>query len=357
MKVMLAVCGTHRYFGMPKQFYYLAKYLMKHGIDVEVIVDTENGVKQLSEVCNAKATVLAPQVKGAMSTLAFCQSIDEYLSQKSFELFHTCHVLPYRYLKHEHKPVVFHPFGNELFTLGGKGMNRIYCRMAQPILKFCGHNCEALLAEGDWQLKDMAKWYTNPRMYVVPVAIDTSVIPRTVPHNGSLHLLAVNSLIKYDGVDVLIEAFRRVSKAREATLVVVGSGPMEEKLRAQAKDLRVIFHKNIPESSLYKLYEWADLFVSTSRQTDIQMGILEAEAAGLPIVATSGKNTPSCLPELINGNGAITWLEPDILSKVILRVAEHDKTTLGNRSREIVHNFDWEVVGKSVIDVYEAVLA
>jgi len=350
VRVILAVCATRRYFGMPKYYYYLGKHLKANGVDVSIVIDSPLGIPKLHEVCDIPVTVLQPEVRGSFTTLAFAQSLAKYLRTQEFDILHTCHVLPFWYLMEQHKPVVFQPFGNELFTLGGKGLNALYCKMAQPVLRYCGHNCEALAAEGDFQFDDMRRWYDNPRMYTIPIGIDTSVIPRTMKHNGALHILAVNSLYPYDGLDVLIEAFRYMNYVRESTLTIVGSGPCETELKRQARGLPISFQKQIPESALGQLYQWADVFVSTSRQTDIQMGILEAEAAGLPIVSVGQR-------WLVDGNGMVVDFTPSALMDGICKVASDDKARLGQRSIELVKPYDFKEVTKAALGVYEKVLA
>ena len=65
----------------------------------------------------------------------------------------------------------------------------------------------------------------------------------------------------------------------------------------------VTFLKNVPEVELQKLYAESDAFVCTTRETDFQMSVLEAMAAGLPIISTELRWLPECV-EIYDGNCA-----------------------------------------------------
>jgi glycosyltransferase involved in cell wall biosynthesis len=71
-------------------------------------------------------------------------------------------------------------------------------------------------------------------------------------------------------------------------LMVIGDGPKEEELRRLAADLlpgRVIFTGRIPRLEMVRFYSAADLFVFPGIGESLGMVYLEAQAAGLPVVA------------------------------------------------------------------------
>lgn len=121
-------------------------------------------------------------------------------------------------------------------------------------------------------------------------------------------ILFVGRLVEVKGVTYLIEAMRQVN----AKLIIVGDGPLREKLMQQALDLkdRVEFlgaktHKELPV-----IYASADIFVApsvTAKNGDkegLGLVLLEAMASGLPVI---GSNSGG-IPELVknNYNGFIT---------------------------------------------------
>lgn len=101
-------------------------------------------------------------------------------------------------------------------------------------------------------------------------------------------VLFVGRLVYYKGVDVLVEAMRDV----DADLVIVGSGPLEERLRARTRELgtaeRTVFLPTLPHDELVAWYHAADVFClpSVARSEAFGLVQLEAQAAGTPVVST-----------------------------------------------------------------------
>lgn len=102
------------------------------------------------------------------------------------------------------------------------------------------------------------------------------------------HLLAIGRLSHEKGFDLLLRA---LSLVREyfpaANLTIAGSGPEEETLKTDCSALglkdAVRFTGYI--DSPYPLFPGADLFVLSSRYEGMPNALIEAAAAGLPIVA------------------------------------------------------------------------
>ena len=102
------------------------------------------------------------------------------------------------------------------------------------------------------------------------------------------HLLAVGRLAKEKGFDLLLKAM--VSVRREfpqVSLLIAGSGPEEAALKAECHALRL---DEAVRFAGYIDYPWtlfpaATLFVLPSRHEGLPNALLEAAAAGLPIVA------------------------------------------------------------------------
>jgi rhamnosyl/mannosyltransferase len=98
----------------------------------------------------------------------------------------------------------------------------------------------------------------------------------------------VGRLIYYKGFEVAIEAMKQV----DATLVIVGDGPLRASLEAQARTMgvegRVVFAGEIHNRDLRPYYLAADVFVLASVARSEAFGIvqLEAMAARVPVVNT-----------------------------------------------------------------------
>ncbi|MCO5297325.1 MAG: glycosyltransferase [Fimbriimonadaceae bacterium] len=103
-------------------------------------------------------------------------------------------------------------------------------------------------------------------------------VPRKSTDAG---LITWGRLIGYKRVDLAIESVRRTGQA----LHVVGSGPLEAELRAQAADCpNITFHGRLGDAELMELMAHCKAFVFPAYE-DFGIVAVEAMAAGLPVVA------------------------------------------------------------------------
>ena len=304
MRVVIAAHGTERYSGIPKYSYLLALALARKGVDVKLVMDSFHGMYKLNALCYGIAmpetVVVGPPVRGFISTAKFSRNLSRYLAKNGdFDILHTTHVTPFYYLwRRNRRKVVFQPFGNELFSMAGRGFNRFYCKIAQPVLRFCGERADALVSEGEFQHEDMSKWYRRPEseLRVLPLGIDLLSLPvkKDYTRLPVTKFLAVNGLYKYERMDVIIESLKRayfvvkwLNVSGSLSLTIVGAGPQENYLKRFASGYPVRFLKELSERKLGEVYQESDVFVCASRETDYQMGILEAMAVGLPILSAT----------------------------------------------------------------------
>jgi rhamnosyl/mannosyltransferase len=139
----------------------------------------------------------------------------------------------------------------------------------------------------------LARW--RDKVAVVPFAVDTDHFdPGSVSEReradvrrrfGSPLIVSVGRLVYYKGFEQLIAA----SKDLDATVLIVGSGPMEDRLRSLARDLpRVQIVGEASEHELLTYLAAADCFVlpSTSHAEAFGIATLEAQAMGVPAVVT-----------------------------------------------------------------------
>ena len=157
------------------------------------------------------------------------------------------------------------------------------------------------------------------------------------------HLLAVSRLSREKGLDLLLSALAVVRKEfPEADLVIAGTGAEEDALRAQARGLQmdaaVRFAGHIP--CPWVCFGGATLFVLPSRHEGLPNALLEAAAAGLPIVATPASQG---LVDLLRGQPGV-WL-PEALTADALAASLLAALSSMQPSQRFPHSF---------VDGYEA---
>jgi len=165
----------------------------------------------------------------------------------------------------------------------------------------------------------------------------------------------------------LLEAFRKSLKRvcrKELHLTIVGKGPLRGKVNTKIRDLGIEQHvKVIEEASHRKVADMmskSDIYVQCCRtasdgdQEGLGMTLLEASAAGLPIVSTSHsgiqdavrhEDTALLAPE---GNH-------DITARFIVRLAENPgvRLELGRNGRNFVQeNFSLGAHASQLIKLY-----
>ncbi|MBR6462469.1 glycosyltransferase [bacterium] len=102
-------------------------------------------------------------------------------------------------------------------------------------------------------------------------------------------ILTVGQLVYYKGFDVLIKA---VADIPDLDLVIVGCGPLENKLKALAEALgikeRVKFPGHVSREELLQYYADCEFFVLPSTFRSEAFGIVQLEAfqAGKPVIST-----------------------------------------------------------------------
>ena len=108
----------------------------------------------------------------------------------------------------------------------------------------------------------------------------------------------------------LIRAFVMISNVfPKAKLVIVGNGPLKNYLEKQAKQL-ALEHKIIFAGFQENVFDWLmemDIFILCSRSEGLGIAIMEAMAAGLPVVATKVGG----IPEIVINNETGVLVEPE----------------------------------------------
>jgi glycosyltransferase involved in cell wall biosynthesis len=142
------------------------------------------------------------------------------------------------------------------------------------------------------------------------------------PARGTrLRLLQVASLSRVKNQRLLLEALARLASRIEATLDLAGEDTLGGELQRHAADLgvadRVTFHGFVPQDALAPLYAAADVYVQSSRHEAAGVSVLEAAAAGVPIVGTRAGYVADWATEMAV---AIDDANPDSLADAILAI-------------------------------------
>ena len=172
--------------------------------------------------------------------------------------------------------------------------------------------------------------------------------------NEVLHFLTVGRLAPWKNIDKIIHAMALLNnKGFNFIFNIVGSGPLDEKLKKLVTDLKLekkIFflgQKNTDE--LNKIYLKSDIYIQASGYEGLPHVILEAINFNLSIISTPIGGTNEIL---LNGkNGWVLNLKEDKapdefdlqeLIKYVVESKAEDKEKILSAKNYIIHNFDEE---------------
>lgn len=147
---------------------------------------------------------------------------------------------------------------------------------------------------------------------VIPNGVDRSRFRRTPAVNweefglpmGSRPLVTVGRLTKQKGHSILLEAWSRVSPMFSSEhMVFVGDGELRDQLQKRAIELKIEHSTRFLgyQSNVAGLLRGAGAFVLPSLWEGMPNVLLEALAAGLPVVSTRVEGTPPLVVEGSNG--------------------------------------------------------
>jgi len=127
--------------------------------------------------------------------------------------------------------------------------------------------------------------------------------------------ICVGRLEKIKGHDVLMKAFGKMKSMRGVKLLIVGDGPVREEIENHVREqglqhmVRMLGHRN----DIPYLLNLSDCFVLSSRSEGLSCSIIEAMAAGLPVIATDVGGNSELVTDDVNGY-LVPSENPDVLS-------------------------------------------
>jgi glycosyltransferase involved in cell wall biosynthesis len=153
--------------------------------------------------------------------------------------------------------------------------------------------------------------------------------------------------------DVLVDAFLRLEN-RDAHLAVVGSGPMEEELKARTGNhARVHFLGFQNQSRMPVVYRLGDVFVLPSRGPGETWGLAvnEAMACGRPVIVSSNVG---CAPDLVDeaNGGVVPPDDADALRDALGNVLSdsEQRRRMGERSAERIQNWSIDEAASRTVE-------
>jgi glycosyltransferase involved in cell wall biosynthesis len=183
-------------------------------------------------------------------------------------------------------------------------------------------------------------WVPPERVVVIPNGVDVSPLLAAAPADlglpdGALAIGFVGRFEARKGIWELARAWPQVARTvPEAHLVIAGWGPEEAEFRQALHGAPRVhwlgFRKDVPQ--LMKAF---DILAVPSHYEGFGLVVVEAMAAGTPVVATSASSIPEILTDGAEGR-LVPPRDPAALTRALIELASDPelRNTLGGAGRE-----------------------
>lgn len=169
-------------------------------------------------------------------------------------------------------------------------------------------------------------------------------------------LVCAARLSEAKGIDILLRAVSGVvRRGVQCTCVVVGDGPLRDKLLKQVDDLKLSSHVRFVgfQKDVRPYLQCASAFILTSHLEGLPLAVLEAMACGVPCIVTNVGGSAEAVKQGING----LVIEPGSVEeaeKAIVHLATHEQECIEmakNARRRACESFDIESQMKILVEV------
>lgn len=172
-------------------------------------------------------------------------------------------------------------------------------------------------------------------------------------------ILFLGRITEKKGLDVLIRAFAHLRGSRQARLAIVGpdDSSLVPKLARLADSLGlssdVVFLDAVYGDERLAALSAADVWAMSSHTENFGIAVVEAMAAGCPVVTSPGVNLADDIAAA--QAGVIADAVPAPFGRALLDLLEDGerRSALGQSGRAFAARFDWSVVAPEILRMYQ----
>jgi glycogen(starch) synthase len=235
----------------------------------------------------------------------------------------------------------------------GAAQEGVVARRASRVLALTAGTAAALARDG----------VQAERLAVIPSGVDlrrfADATDDPLPEVPSRRVLYVGRLAAQKGPVTAVRAFARMRI--DATLVVVGDGPLRRLVEATARGCgiadRVRMVGFVPHEEVRAYLRHADVLVLPSLYEELGSVLLEAMAAGLPVVASAVGGIPTVVRDGVTGLLVAPRDEAGFAAALDRVLADEAlRGGLSQAGRRAARAYDWRRLAGRVLDVYDAAL-
>ncbi len=279
-----------------------------------------------------------------------------------FDLLHCHAAYPQAYVGATFKkifkcPMVVRPHGSDIVPGGRMRKNP---RLEERV-RLALHEADAIIAQGHYLQDIILQLGISPwKIIVINNGVDLNAFAKgnIFPHPKP-YILALGNLIQRKNFDMLLKAFKAL-REHEIDLLIAGAGREKQHLQKISGELglgqQVHFLGNVTGKKKIDLFKSALFFVCPSRKEPFANVILEALAAGLPVIASAVDGNL----ELVHheSHGLLFPVDDEegltfALHRMISEPGLAEK--LRHAVPSFIKNFDWPIIAERYLQMYKKI--
>jgi len=315
------------------------KFLKKMGHDVDVI-SSEN-------------TLTIP-IKGLKNPSFMISSFLKTKFKKNYDIVHAhnpASALAMKNISGKKIISLWGVFENQVELLHGSILGKLSGKFEKNILK----HANAITVAS----KDIQKYYSQLgyNSYYIPNAIDLESLPKQEERLHENQVTFVGRLSKEKGILDLLKIIEKLPK--EIHLIIIGSGPEEDKVKEISKKYTSIHYLGYqPNKRAVQIIRGSDLLIQPSlTEGGMNTTLLEAMACKTPIVVTSLKVYGDDIRHLDTAY-CVKPNSPDELLHALTKLLSEKQTRLelSENAYQIALKYSWDKTGNQFVKLYEKLL-
>ena len=236
------------------------------------------------------------------------------------------------------------------------------------------HTATVVIAVSQFLADELRRFYQvpNEKIHAVPNGVSYDAFDGFIDSDevkgrygiapSAPTIFALGRMTVQKGMDMLVEAVPMVlASYPEARFVILGEGPEKQAVVRRAQELgatgAIVFPNSVPRWQVVDLMRACDIVVVPSRNEPFGIVVLEAWAAGKPVVATLAGGPREFVRHDVNG--FLVDANPGGLAHGIgslLANQDHCRSLGANGRRAVEEKFNWNNVAAYTEGVYQVAL-
>ena len=254
----------------------------------------------------------------------------------------------------------------------GRKITEFIVNNTDKIVSVSSHRADELLTF----ISTKVSTATKEKIEIIPMGIDLGKFRNEINKNNlktnynitsKFVILFVGRLVEVKGCEYLIKGFKSViDEVNDVQLIIVGSGPLEAKVKKLAKKLNmekyVRFEGFVEHNTISDYYSLSDIVVfpsivdSSGFEEGLPVVLLEALAVGKAVVATRTKGVMEIIKEGYNGF-LVEQKNPEQIAEKVLELLGNEElgARFSKNALDAGKKYDWDVIVEKYVKILAGV--